>query len=152
MILNTTGFSARLDTDAGVLDSADVPVLQAIFTGATEAHWQQNPRGLSAADLAMNIVLPEMDGRLITCAIACKAEAGHRADLEFTPRVHAPLPSRVNFVGDLAAAWVNLRKTPPAKRKIVCVISDYPGKQGRTGYAVGLDTAKSVISIAEYTS
>ncbi|WGJ15474.1 cobaltochelatase subunit CobN [Methylocapsa sp. D3K7] len=149
VILNTTGFSARLDTDAGVLDSADVPVLQAIFTGATEVQWQQNPRGLGAADLAMNIVLPEMDGRLITCAIACKAEAGHRADLEFTPRVHAPLPSRVTFVGDLAAAWVNLRKTPPAKRKIACVISDYPGKQGRTGYAVGLDTAKSVISIAK---
>src|SRR5450631_2868332 len=149
VIVNTTGFSSRPDTDAGVLDGADAPVLQAIFAGATEAHWRENPRGLGAADLAMNIVLPEMDGRLITRAIACKAEAGHRADLEFTPRIHAPLPSRVNFVADLAAAWVNLRTTPRAKRKIACVLSDYPGKQGRTGYAVGLDTAKSVASIAD---
>ena len=149
VILNTTGFSARLETEASVLDGADAPVLQAIFSGATEAHWRENPRGLGAADLAMNIVLPEMDGRLITCAIACKAEAGHRADLEFTPRVHAPLLSRVNFVADLAAAWVKLRKTPRVERKIACVLSDYPGKQGRTGYAVGLDTAKSVVSIAD---
>ena len=76
-------------TEASVLDGADAPVLQAIFTSATEAHWRENPRGLGAADLAMNIVLPEMDGRLITRAIACKAEVGHRADLEFTPLIHA---------------------------------------------------------------
>ena len=148
IIVNTTGFSARLDAEAGVLDGADAPVLQAIFTGATEARWRDNPRGLGAADLAMNVVLPEMDGRLITRTIACKAEAGHRADLEFTPRVHAPLPSRVNFVASLAAAFVHLRRTPPENRKIACVFSDYPGKEGHTGYAVGLDTAKSVASIA----
>ncbi|MGH6867544.1 MAG: cobaltochelatase subunit CobN, partial [Methylocella sp.] len=148
VIINTTGFSARLDTEGGVLDGAGAPVLQAIFTSATEAQWRENPRGLGAADLAMNVVLPEMDGRLITRAIACKAEAGHCADIEFTPRIHAPLPSRVNFVADLAAAWVRLRKTAPAARKIACVLSDYPGRQGRGGYAVGLDTAKSVASIA----
>ena len=142
VILNTTGFSARLDAEATVLDGADAPVLQAIFTSATEAHWRENPRGLGAADLAMNIVLPEMDGRLITRAIACKAEVGHRADLEFSPRIHAPLPSRVNFVADFASAWVNLRKTPRASRKIACVLSDYPGKDGRIGYAVGLDTGE----------
>ena len=88
VIVNTTAFSARLDAEAGVLDGADAPVLQAILAGATEAQWRENPRGLGAADLAMNVVLPEMDGRLITRAIACKAEAEHRADLEFTPRVH----------------------------------------------------------------
>jgi cobaltochelatase CobN len=148
VIINTTGFSARLDTEGGVLDGAGAPVLQAIFTSATEAQWQKNPRGLGAADLAMHVVLPEMDGRLITRAIACKAEAGHRADLEYTPRIHAPLPSRVNFVADLAAAWVKLRKTTRAARKIACVLSDYPSRQGRGGYAVGLDTAKSVASIA----
>ena len=148
VIINTTGFSARLNAESGVLDDADAPVLQAIFAGATETQWRQNPRGLGAADLAMNVVLPEMDGRLITRAIACKAEAGHRTDLEFTPRIHAPRPSRINFVADLAAAWVSLRKTPPAKRKIACILSDYPGKEGRIGYAVGLDTGKSVDSIA----
>jgi cobaltochelatase CobN len=148
VIINTTGFSARLDSEAGILDSAGAPVLQAIFAGATQAQWRENPRGLAAADLAMNVVLPEIDGRLITRAIACKEEASHCADLEFTPRIHAPLPSRVTYVAELGAAWAGLRKTPPALRKIACIIPDYPGRQGRSGYAVGLDTAKSAASIA----
>jgi cobaltochelatase CobN len=148
VIINTTGFSARLDSGSSVLDAADAPVLQAIFAGATQAQWRENPRGLSAADLAMHVVLPELDGRLITRAIAFKEEAQHHADLEFTPRVHAPFPSRVSFVAGLAASWVTLRKTPPALRKIACVLPDYPGRQGRGGYAVGLDTARSVASIA----
>jgi cobaltochelatase CobN len=148
VILNTTGFSARLHADAGVLDDAGVTVLQAIFAGATEAQWKGNPRGLGAADLAMSVVLPELDGRLITPAIACKQDGLHRSNLEFTARNHAPLASRVGFVADLAAAWVRLRKTPREQRRIACVLSDYPGRQGRGGYAVGLDTAKSVASIA----
>ncbi|HMF06158.1 MAG TPA: cobaltochelatase subunit CobN, partial [Methylocella sp.] len=148
VIVNTTGFSSRLNSNTGVLDEAGVTVLQAIFAGATEVQWKENPRGLSAADLAMNVVLPELDGRLIAPAIACKQDDLHRANLEFTPRNHAPVPSRVNFVADLATAWVKLRRTPREKRKIACVLSDYPGRQGRGGYAVGLDTAKSVASIA----
>jgi cobaltochelatase CobN len=149
VILNATAFSGRLDDGQSVLDDADATVLQVIFSGATQAQWAANPRGLGAADIAMNVVLPEMDGRLIARAIAVKEEAGHRQDLEFTPLIHSALPSRVNFVADLANAWVRLRKTPASKRRIACILSDYPGKAGRGGYAVGLDTAKSVASIAE---
>jgi cobaltochelatase CobN len=148
VIVNTTGFSARRTSTGSVLDASGVTVLQAIFAGATEAQWKENPRGLAAADLAMNIVLPELDGRLITRAIACKQEGALRADLEFAPRSHMPLPSRVSFVAALAANFVKLRKSPRARRKIACVLPDYPERQGRGGYAVGLDTAKSVTSIA----
>ncbi|PNG27486.1 cobaltochelatase subunit CobN [Methylocella silvestris] len=148
VILNATAFSARLDDGGSVLDEADAPVLQIIFSSATEAQWADDPRGLRAADLAMNVVLPEMDGRLITRAIAVKAETAHRADLEFTPLTHVALPSRVDFVSDLAAAWAKLRRTPRFERSIACILSDYPGKAGRGGYAVGLDTAKSVGAIA----
>ncbi|VFU08966.1 cobaltochelatase subunit CobN [Methylocella tundrae] len=149
VVLNATAFSARLDEGGSVLDEADAPVLQVIFSGAGEAQWKADPRGLCGADLAMNVVLPEMDGRLITRAIAFKRQASPRPDLEFTPLVHAACDSRVAFVSDLATAWVDLRKTAPAERRLACILSDYPGKAGRGGYAVGLDTAKSVASIAE---
>ncbi|HET6377815.1 MAG TPA: cobaltochelatase subunit CobN [Methylocella sp.] len=148
IIVNTTGFSARLEDESSVLDEARVPVLQAILSSAEEAQWRNNPRGLGAADLAMNAVLPELDGRLITRAFAFKEEASRRADLEFAPRVHAPLPSRTEFVASLAASWVILRRTPRARRKIACILPDYPGRQGRGGYAVGLDTAGSAAEIA----
>ena len=148
VILNATAFSARLDDGQSILDVADAPVLQAIFSGASEAQWRADPRGLGAADLAMNVVLPEMDGRLVTRTIAFKTEALHRRELQFTPLTHEALPSRINFVADLAAAWVHLRKTPAHARKIACILSDYPGKAGRGGYAVGLDTTQSVAAIA----
>jgi cobaltochelatase CobN len=152
LILNTTGFSARRDEGESVLDCADVPVFQVILAGASEAQWRNSRRGLSATDLAMNVVLPEMDGRIVTRAISFKAEAETRADLEFTRIVHRPVPSRVKFVADLARAWVDLRHKPRAARRIACILSDYPMKVGRSAYAVGLDAPASVFSIAQTLS
>ncbi len=149
VILNTTAFSARLEAGPSVLDSADAPVLQAILGGGTQAQWRANPRGLGPADLAMNVVLPEMDGRIVTTAISGKGESERSAALEFTRLVHHPLASRVAFVADLAARWVRLRRTAPAQRRLACILSDYPGRGGREGYAVGLDTPASVAAIAE---
>jgi cobaltochelatase CobN len=148
IILNTTAFSAKLEAGPSVLDAADAPVFQVILSGSTEAQWRSNPRGLGPADLAMNVVLPEMDGRMITAAISCKAESPRSAAFEFTRLMHRPIASRVAFVADLAAHWVRLRKTAPAKRRIACILSDYPGRGGREGYAVGLDTPASVTAIA----
>jgi len=152
VILNTTGFSARLDGGAGILDAADAPVLQAFLGMTGEAGWRADPRGLKAADLAMNVCLPEMDGRLITTLIGALAEQPFRADLEFTPRLHVPIASRIAHVAERAAALVHLRQTPPEKRRLACIIPDYPGKGGekggQTGHAVGLDTGRSLAAIA----
>ncbi len=147
VIVNTTAFSGRGDETPSVLDTADAPVLQAILAGASEAQWQANPRGLGPADLAMNVVLPEMDGRLITAAISAKAESPRSDALEFRRLVHRPIASRVAFVAALAAAWVRLRRTPAAERRLAMVLSDYPGRAGREAYAVGLDTPASVAAI-----
>ena len=149
VIVNTTAFSGRGDTTPSVLDAADAPVLQAILAQTSEEQWRFNPRGLGPADLAMNVVLPEMDGRLVTAAMSCKAENPRSSALEFTRLVHRPIASRVAHVADLAAAWLLLRRTPAAKRRIACVLSDYPGRGGREGYAVGLDTPASVAAIAD---
>ena len=147
VIVNTTAFSGRGDATPSVLDAADAPVLQAILAGATAERWRVNPRGLGPADLAMNVVLPEMDGRLVTAAISCKAESPRSAALQFSRLAHRPIPSRVAHVADLAAAWLRLRRTPASERRIACVLSDYPGRGGREGYAVGLDTPASVAAI-----
>jgi cobaltochelatase CobN len=61
--------------------------------------------------------------------------------------VHAPDAGRVAFVADLAAAWVRLRRKPRAERKLALLLSDYPNRAGRTGYACGLDTPESVAEI-----
>ncbi|MBV9976974.1 MAG: cobaltochelatase subunit CobN [Hyphomicrobiales bacterium] len=148
IIVNTTAFSARLDA-ASVLDRADCPVIQAVLSGSSFAQWREGQRGLSAADLAMNVVLPEIDGRIFGGVLSFKGETKRHDALEFTNLVHQPEPSRVAHMADLALAWTRLRRLSPAKRRLACVLSDYPGKGGRSAYAVGLDTPQSVASIVK---
>ena len=72
IVLNTTAFSALREDDTTVLDRADVPVLQVVLSGSARSAWSESGRGLSPSDLAMNVVLPELDGRLLTRAISFK--------------------------------------------------------------------------------
>src|SRR4029077_14289846 len=140
IILNTTAFSALRGDDTTVLDAADVPVLQAVLSGSVREAWKDSARGLSPADLAMNVVLPELDGRLLTRAISFKAEAPTDPRLEFATVRHESVPDRVDYVARLAAAWAKLGRKRPAERRLALMLCDYPARGGRTGYAVGLDT------------
>jgi cobaltochelatase CobN len=150
VILNATAFSARLDEEGGgVLDEADAPVLQVVLAGAGAEAWAASTRGLSPADLAMHVALPETDGRILTRAISFKEARARDENLQFSRVVHAPMDDRVAFVADLAAAWAKLRRTPSGDRRLACILSDYPAKGGRVGYAVGLDTPASVAAIGD---
>ena len=150
IVLNATAFSARLDKGGGgVLDEADAPVLQVVLAGAGVEAWAASTRGLSPADLAMHVALPEIDGRILTRAISFKQARPRDENLQFSRVVHAPMDDRVAFVADLASAWAKLRRTPSYDRRLACVLSDYPAKGGRVGYAVGLDTPASVAAIGE---
>jgi cobaltochelatase CobN len=147
IIVNTTAFSAMRGDDTTVLDAADVPVLQAVLSGSVREAWEGSARGLSPADLAMNVVLPELDGRLLTRAISFKAEAPVDPRLEFASVRHEPDGDRIDYVARLAMAWARLGTTPRSDRRLALVLSDYPARGGRTGYAVGLDTAASAAEI-----
>jgi cobaltochelatase CobN len=153
VVVNATAFSARLDESEGtVLDSIDAPVLQVVLAGSGVDAWRASRRGLSPADLAMHVALPEIDGRILTRAISFKAVAEREASTEFGAVVHQPLADRVDFVADLAASWARLRRKPAAAKRLACVLPDYPSRCGRTGYAVGLDTPASAVAIAEMLS
>ncbi len=149
VILNTTSFSGREDGGVCVLDSADAPVFQAVLSTTRRAQWEASSRGLGAVDLAMNVVLPELDGRIVTRAISFKAPCESQDDSELTRVTHQPEPDRIAFVADLARAWAHLRRLEPCERRLACILSDYPHKGGQAGYAVGLDTPASVASIAQ---
>ncbi len=145
VILNATAFSARRDTGA-VLDRADAPVLQVALATSTHDAWAASARGANGADLAMNVVLPEVDGRIFTRAISFKETAARGAAELDEPR-HAPQPDRIDFVADLAANWARLRRTPNGQKSLALILSDYPARRGRGGYAIGLDAEASVTEI-----
>ncbi len=148
VILNLTSFSARIDAGGSLLDAAGAPVLQLALSGGAQEQWAASQRGLGPADLAMNIVLPELDGRILTGAISFKGAAPSHEALEFTRLTHVPHPDGIAHAADLATAWTRLRRTARKDRHLACVLSDYPAKRGRAGYAMGLDTPQSVIHIA----
>ncbi|SMH34973.1 cobaltochelatase subunit CobN [Azospirillum agricola] len=149
LVVNTTGFSARRESggDGSPLEANGTPVLQAILSTTPEEGWRASTRGLTPSDLAMNVVLPEMDGRIIARAIAFKAAGEPDPDLQFAAPALRPLPDRVDATADLAAAWVRLARTPRAARRIALVLSDYPGPGGGIGHAVGLDSPASAVAM-----
>ena len=148
VVLNATAFSGRLDGGGSVLDRADAPVLQVILAGSSAEAHAASRRGLGSADVAMNVALPETDGRIVTTAISFKSLAEDPGPLQFQRARHAPAAAHVAAVADLAAGWVGLRRKPNAEKRVALILSDYPAKGGRTGYAVGLDTAASAAAIA----
>ncbi|MEM7794783.1 MAG: cobaltochelatase subunit CobN [Cyanobacteria bacterium P01_C01_bin.118] len=151
LILNTTGFSlAKLNADSPQVDfwqRLDVPVIQVMLSGGSEEQWQQQWRGLSPRDIAMNVALPEVDGRIISRAVSFKAVQTDHPQLETTVMAYEPKPDRINFVSDLAANWVTLRHTTSEQRKVALILANYPNKDGRLANGVGLDTPASCLEI-----
>jgi cobaltochelatase CobN len=146
VVLNATGFSARQD-GASPLDAAGVPVLQLVLSGSSRAAWAASSRGLSPTDLAMQVVLPELDGRLLTGAVSFKAEEAPDPALEYGRTLHRPDPDGIALAADRAAGWARLAGTPVAERRIAIILSDYPAIGGQRGHAVGLDTFASAAAI-----
>lgn len=150
LVLNTTSFAiAKINTELqlDLWQALGVPVLQVILSGGTEAAWRENTLGLSPRDVAMNVALPEVDGRIISRAVSFKNVARRDAALETDVVTYEPVDDRIAFVADLAANWVALRRTPPADRRIAVILANYPNRDGRLANGVGLDTPQSCIEI-----
>ncbi|BAY16318.1 cobaltochelatase [Anabaenopsis circularis NIES-21] len=151
ILLNTTSFSlARLDTEAPETElwqNLDVPVLQVILSGGFVEQWESLSQGLSPRDIAMNVALPEVDGRIISRAVSFKALETRNPDLETDVVVYEPVSDRIDFVAQLAANWVRLRTKPPQKRRIALILANYPNRDGRLANGVGLDTPASCVEI-----
>src|SRR5215831_5984768 len=65
VIVTTTAFAAGNAGEPTPLDGPGVPVLQVVIANTKRSAWRDGPRGLGAADLAMHVVLPELDGRIL---------------------------------------------------------------------------------------
>jgi cobaltochelatase CobN len=148
VIVTTTAFAAGGEPgEPTPLDGPDVPVLQVVLATTKRAAWRDSARGLGAADLAMHVVLPELDGRVLAGAVAFKDALPPQAELAFTALANRPEPDRIAFVAERIAALARLAALPRAKRRVAILLPDYPGAGGREGYAVGLDVPASVLAL-----
>ncbi|MEN3949971.1 cobaltochelatase subunit CobN [Iodidimonas sp. SYSU 1G8] len=149
-VLNCTSFAVSAPGGArgmSPLDDTDCPVLQVILSGGSEVAWASGNQGVSPRDMAMNVALPEVDGRIISRAVAFKAETRFDARTQCPIVAHRPLADRVDFVADLALAWTRLAATPAPSRRVALILANYPNRDGRLGNGVGLDTPQSAVVI-----
>ncbi|ESW79574.1 cobaltochelatase [Mesorhizobium sp. LSJC285A00] len=147
-IITSTAFASGAEPGVQTLfDRACVPVFQVIVATTRRDVWDNNRRGLAPADLAMHVVLPELDGRILAGAISFKGESETDPALGHRALANRPEPDRVAQVAERVAAFIKLQQTPRATRKLAILIPDYPSAPGRTGYAVGLDVPSSVLAM-----
>ena len=146
VILNATGFSVGASGGTDPL-RADCPLLQVVFSGGDEDSWRSGTQGLGPRDLAMNVALPEIDGRILTRAVSFKAPLDRDPETEADLVGYRPVADRIAFVADLARNWARLKAKPPEERRLAIVLANYPNKDGRIGNGVGLDTPESAVTI-----
>ncbi|MET4255556.1 cobaltochelatase CobN [Bradyrhizobium sp. S3.12.5] len=143
-IVNATAFSAMGDDGTTPFDAASCPVFQVALSSARREDWAESLRGLSPGDLAMHVVLPEVDGRLFAGVVSFKSAAMRDIDLQFSHLAHQPDQERVGAVAARVAAWRRLAETPAAEKRLAIVLSNYPGRPHQIAHAVGLDALASV--------
>ncbi|MEM1277833.1 MAG: cobaltochelatase subunit CobN [Pseudomonadota bacterium] len=148
VILNATSFavsSPQSGWSATPLDAPGVPVLQCVLAGGTEANWREGLNGLSARDIAMNVALPEVDGRILSRAISFKGEAFFDEATQCRIATYRAEVTRIRFTAQLASAWARLARKEPKDRKLAVILANYPNKDGRLANGVGLDTPQSAV-------
>jgi len=125
--------------DATALARLDVPVLQALCLTSSRASWEASTAGAAPIDAAMQVAIPEFDGRLITVPFSFK-ETGEDGVPSYVADAE-----RAARVAGIAVAHARLRHVPNADKRVAVVLSSYPTKHSRVGNAVGLDTPASAV-------
>jgi cobaltochelatase CobN len=142
-IVNATAFSAMSDDGTTPFDAASCPVFQVALSTARREDWASSLRGLSPADLAMHVVLPEVDGRLLAGVVSFKSPGERDRDLQFAHLAHQPDRGRIDAVVDRVCAWHRLAVTPAQDKHFAIILSSYPGRPHQIAHAVGLDALAS---------
>ncbi|MTI32346.1 cobaltochelatase subunit CobN [Xanthovirga aplysinae] len=153
VILNTTGFSIKNigeeTTTEQLFDRLNVPVIQAILASNTYEDWKEGSYGLTPVDVAMNIALPEVDGRIISKPISFKESSGKDSLTDSDIISYSPFFEGIVHVVKASKYWVNLQELENRKKHIALVLPNYPNKDSRLANGVGLDTPASCIRILQ---
>ncbi|MGC9962693.1 MAG: cobaltochelatase subunit CobN [Acidimicrobiales bacterium] len=141
----TTGVSEGWYAQA--LGTLGVPVLQAIASMSSSGRWAESSAGLAPLDVAWQVALPELDGRIIGVPFSFKEIVDDGDELGAPVAAYRCVPDRVERVAGLACRLASLHLVAPSKRLLVIVLSAYPTSRSRLGNAVGLDTPASLIDL-----
>ncbi len=149
LIFNTTSFSIKSGFDDGdfIFEKLKIPVFQTIFASCTREIWSENLFGLSPTDVAINISLPEMDGKIDAGPVSFKnvEKKDPRTDSEIVR--YFPYEEGCERAALLGRRWFDLSRKKNSEKKIAVIMPNYPSRDGRLANGVGLDTPESCVRI-----
>jgi cobaltochelatase CobN len=148
-IVNATAFSALDDDGVTPFDAASCPVFQLALSTARREDWASSLRGLSPSDLAMHVVLPEVDGRIFAGVVSFKSQGERDSDLQFAHLAHRADRARVAAAVDLVSAWHRLATTKQHDKELAIILSNCPGRPHQIAHAVGLDALASTEALLD---
>jgi len=144
-----TGFASVRFEEAGLgaplWERLDVPVFQMLCSARGRSSWQESSIGLGPLDLSLQVVLPELDGRLTTRVAAFKEWASSDPNLGTALHRAEPDQQRLAWISELVERWIDLARTPAERRRVALVLANYPTRNSRLANGVGLDTPASVV-------
>ncbi|MET8643611.1 cobaltochelatase subunit CobN [Streptomyces sp. NPDC004675] len=129
--------------DVGALADLDVPVLQGLCLTSSRSAWDASDAALTPMDAAMQVAIPEFDGRLVTVPFSFKEQGPDDVP------VYVADPERSARVAGIAVRHALLRHKPNAEKRLALVFTAYPTKHSRVGNAVGLDTPASAVRVLD---
>jgi cobaltochelatase CobN len=147
VLINTISFAitdiqpaGTVSKPAAALTGLDVPILQAITSGMSRGPWESSARGLNPLDTAMNVAIPEFDGRIITVPVSFKEKGKDTKGYE-------PLDDRIERVTGLAVRFARLRHLNNSQKRVAFIFTNSNTKASQVGNAVGLDAPASLMNM-----
>ncbi|WP_298815437.1 cobaltochelatase subunit CobN [Chloroflexus sp.] len=140
VVISTLSFAIG-DGDPHPFSRFNAPVVQALVSSTDRESWQRDGRGLGPLDTAMNVALPELDGRIIGVPVAFKEQAGDSAARSL------PDPERIERLAGLVWRLAQLRRKPNSDKRIAVILTNSSAKAQRIGNAVGLDAPASLLRL-----
>ncbi len=135
--VNAGGITAAGES-VSALERLGVPVVQGISLGGARGPWETSARGLNPLDTAMNVAIPEFDGRIIGVPFAFKEQDGDARRLVADPE-------RAARLAGIALRLARLRHQPNHAKRLACIFTNSSSKASQVGNAVGLDSAASLL-------
>lgn len=154
VICNLTSFAVSDPADHQKIDEittrgpgpfgvVSAPVIQVVLSSSFHQDWLESPAGLNPRDLAMQVVLPELDGRILSRAIGFKSKPWRDQLTGAMITAYRAEAGRADYVAQMVLGWANLRQKPADKRIVALILANYPNRDGRIANGVGLDTPES---------
>ncbi len=153
-ILTATSFST-IDFNENhegslVWDTLRKPIFQILSSSRSEKEWWKSSRGLNPIDFSLQVVLPELDGRITTRIGAFRELKDKHYELSTPVEKYVPSLEGIKWLVNHIKSWINLSNKKNKDKKISIILANYPEKDGRIANGVGLDTPESLFEIIQW--